>query len=122
MWLGPKAYSWAGPTNMGVTYLYHPGQADRWGDNIRWNKPFVAGRWHKIQMCYAMNTVGRANGRLSVWFDGQQVRRDTGVVYRKHANVHITHLDWSIFRGGGDLGWAGRTTNEIDMDSLIVYA
>ena len=29
MWLGPKAYSWAGPKNMGVTYLYHPGQSDK---------------------------------------------------------------------------------------------
>ena len=122
MWLGPKAYKWAGPKNMGVTYLYHPGQGDKWGDNVRWNKSFVAGRWHKVQMCYAMNTVGSANGKLLVWLDGTQVRNDTNVVYRKHSNVHITHLDWSIFRGGGDLGWAGKSTNTIDMDSLIVYA
>ena len=86
MWLGPKAYSWAGPNNMGVTYLYHPGQADKWGDNVRWNKPFVAGQWHTIQMCYAMNTVGSANGKLAVWFDGTQVRNDTNVVYRKNSN------------------------------------
>ena len=67
---------------MGVTYLYHPGQSDQWGDNVRWNKPFIAGQWHKIQMCYAMNTVGSANGKLLVWFDGTQVRNDTNVVYR----------------------------------------
>ena len=122
MWLGPKAYSWAGPTNMGVTYLYHPGQADKWGDNVRWNKAFVAGQWHTIQMCYAMNTVGSANGKLAVWLDGTQVRNDTNVVYRKKSTVHITHLDWSVFRGGGDLGWSGKITNAIDMDSLIAYA
>ena len=73
-------------------------------------------------MCYAMNTVGSANGKLSVWFDGTQVRNDTNVVYRKYSTVHITHLDWSIFRGGGDLSWAGKSTNTIDLDSLVVYA
>jgi hypothetical protein len=122
MWLGPQAYSWAGPGNMGVTYLYHPGQPDVWGENVRWNKPFVAGRWHSVTQCYSVNTVGRADGRLVVWRDGVQVRHDTRVVYRTRSDVGITHLDWSVFRGGGDLRWAGSRTGAVDLDNLVVLA
>ncbi len=120
MWLGPRAYRWAGPGNMAVTYLYHPGQPDVWGENVRWDKPFVAGRWHNITQCYAVNTPGKADGRLLVWLDGTPVRRDTHVIYRSRSDVGISHLDWSVFRGGGDLRWAGSRTSAVDIDNLIV--
>lgn len=122
MWLGPEAYSWAGRHNMGVTYLYHPGQSGHWGDNLRWNRSFVAGRWHVIRQCHVMNTVGRANGQLLVWLDGELVRQDTGVRYRTRADVHITHLSWSVFRGGNTLRWAGDRDGYVDLDSVRVVA
>jgi hypothetical protein len=122
MWLGPRAYSWAKPVNMGVTYLYHPGQTTRWGDNVRWNRAFTTGRWHRIRQCHVMNTPGRADGQLWVSLDGRLVRRDTDVMYRTRADVHITHLDWSVFRGGNTLEWAGRRTGYVELDSLVVRA
>src|SRR4051794_16128665 len=42
MWLGPQAYSWAGPTDAGVTYMYNPTQSGTYGDNVRWRRSFVA--------------------------------------------------------------------------------
>jgi hypothetical protein len=122
MWLGPKAYRWAKPLNMGVTYLYHPGQATKWGDNVRWNRAFSRGRWHSIRQCHVMNTPGRADGQLLVWLDGQQVRHDSKVVYRTRPDVHSTHLCWSVFRGGNTLDWAGDRTGYIELDSLLIRA
>ncbi len=120
MWLGPKAYSWAGPTNMAVSYLYHPGQADNYGDNIRWNKPFVAGTWHTVKQCYSMNTVGSANGILKAWLDGRQVVDLSNVTYRSRGDVHITHLSFALFRGGGTTDWAGRRTGHVDVDNVEI--
>jgi hypothetical protein len=122
MWLGPKAYRWATPHNMGVTYLYHPGQATQWGDNVRWNRPFTSGRWHTIRQCHVMNTVGRADGQLLVWLDGSQVRADRNVTYRTRSDVHITHLDWSVFRGGNTMDWASSRKGYVYLDSLQVVA
>src|SRR5690349_5559672 len=38
MWLTQKAYHRAGPVNMSVSYMYHPGQAGTYGDDVRWNR------------------------------------------------------------------------------------
>ncbi|HEY5881083.1 MAG TPA: hypothetical protein VIU11_19380 [Nakamurella sp.] len=120
MWLGPKAYRWAGPTNQGVSYMYHPGQAGTYGDNVRWNRAFVAGQWHTVKQCYRMNTVGRADGSLTAWFDGIQVVNDSAFVYRTRGDVRITHLVFSVFRGGGTLDWAGSRDGYIDIDNVKI--
>ncbi len=120
MWLGPKAYSWAGPTNMAVSYLYHPGQSGTYGDNIQWNKPFVAGVWHTVKQCYTMNTVGAANGKLTAWMDGQKVVDISDFRYRTREDVKITHLSFALFRGGGTLDWAGSRTGYVDVDNLTI--
>ena len=123
MWLGPSSYSFAGEggnDNMAVTYLYHPGQSSKWGDNIQWHKPFIDGKWHHVQQCHTMNTVGKANGVLKAWLDGVQVVNDSDVVYRTDPNVHITHFDWSIFRGGSGSLWVGKSDGYVDMDNVVV--
>lgn len=120
MWLGPKAYRWAGPTNQGVSYMYHPGQDGTYGDNVRWNKPFVAGQWHTVKQCYKMNTVGQQNGVLTAWFDGTQVVNDTAFQYRTRADVRITHMIFCVFRGGGDLTWAGSRDGYVDIDNVKI--
>ncbi len=122
MWLGPKAYSWAGPTNMAVTYMYNPSQAGTYGDNVRWSKPFVAGTWHTIKVCYTMNDVGRSNGSLVAWMDGQQVINDTAYKYRTRSDVAVSHLLWHIFRGGNNSKWAGATAGYVDLDNFTVTA
>lgn len=120
MWLGPKAYKWAGPLNMGVSYMYHPGQSGTYGDNVRWNTAFVAGTWHRVKQCHTMNTVGRADGVLEAWIDGRQVVDLTDFVYRTRPDVHISHIVFSIFRGGNTLDWAGSRDNTIDIDNVVI--
>jgi hypothetical protein len=121
MWLGPKAYSSVRPlSNEVVSYMYHPGQRDKYGDNVWWHRGFTAGKWNTVRQCYAMNTIGRRNGKLRAWLDGHLVVNRTNYTFRTRRAVHITHLSWSIFRGGHTSAWAGSTTGSIDIDNLRV--
>ena len=107
---------------MVVTYLYHPGQADVWGDNLAWGSSFTPGVWHRVRQCHVMNTIGKSDGVLQTWFDGVAVMSRDDVVYRTDPAVHITHFDWSIFRGGNTLDWASPTDGYVDMDNLKITA
>jgi len=120
MWLTPESYGWAGPINQGVSYMYHPGQTTQYGDNVQWGKSFVAGRWHNVKQCYTMNSLGASNGSLKVWFDGQQVVNNTNFVYRTRSDVHITHIMFSIYRGGATMAWAGNRDSYVDIDNFKV--
>jgi hypothetical protein len=120
MWVGPKAYSWAGPTNAVVSYMYNPNQTGQYGDDVRWNKAFGADTWHSLKVCYQMNTVGYSNGSLQAWMDGQQVLNNTAYQYRTRSDVAVSHLLWHIFRGGNTADWAGKTDGYVDIDNVLV--
>jgi hypothetical protein len=120
MWLGPDAYSWAGPTNMAVSYVYGPEQEGRFGDNVAWHRAFVPGTWHRVTQCHTMNTVGAADGRLEAWMDGVKVVDVRDQVYRLRDDVRVSHLNWSVFRGGDSVTWAGSRTGYVDIDNVTV--
>lgn len=125
MWLGAKTWRRvrdAHASNLVVTYLYHPGQKGRYGDNLYWGPSFRPNVWHHVRQCHVMNTPGRADGVLQTWFDGRMLMDSRDVVYRTDPRVHITHFDWSIFRGGDSALWAGRHTSYVDMDNLRITA
>lgn len=125
MWLGSKMWKLvrdAHATNIVVTYLYHPGQHRRYGDNISWDTSFTPGAWHRVRQCHTLNKVGRADGVLQTWFDGELVVDQHHVVYRTDRKVHITHFDWSVFRGGDSSAWAGSRTSYVDLDNLLITA
>jgi hypothetical protein len=125
MWLGSKMWKQvrvAKRSNTVVTYLYHPGQVRKYGDNVAWGTSFKSGVWHRVKQCNVLNTIGRADGVLQTWFDGRLVLNQHHVVYRKDPKVHITHFDWSIFRGGDNDDWASDKTGYVDLDNLKVTA
>ena len=126
MWLGARTWKpvrAANVPNLVVTYLYHPGQRHGYGDNLYWKSSFRPNAWHTVRQCHVMNTVGRADGVLQTWFDGHLILDQRDVVYRTDPKVHITHFDWSIFRGGdGSAQWAGSHTSYVDMDNLTITA
>jgi hypothetical protein len=41
-----------------------------------------AGRWYKIELLQEVNTIGYANGKVTVWVDGVQVGRWTDVTFQ----------------------------------------
>ncbi len=120
MWTTPKAFGEATSPDTALSYMYTAGQKSQYGDNYMWRRPFVAGRWHTIQQCYAMNTVGRANGVLHGWFDHKLVMNRNNLVYRTRKDVGINYLTWHIFRGGSDSRWASPKDGYVDIDNLLV--
>lgn len=123
MWLGPKLSKIArdaGEPDVAVTYLYHPGQSGTFGDDISWGRGLVDGDWHEVRQCYTLNTIGQSDGVLQAWIDGSEVLDRTDIVYRTDPNVHVTHLHWSVFRGGDTDDWAADTPGDIDIDNLKV--
>jgi hypothetical protein len=123
MWLGPKLFKFvrdSGQPDLAVTYLYHPGQATEFGDDVSWGRGLVDGSWHEVRQCYTLNRVGRSDGVLQAWVDGDEVLHRTDVVYRTDPKVHITHLDWSIFRGGDSDAWASDRGGDVDLDNLKI--
>ena len=77
-----------------------------------------------MKVCYTMNSVGPnggiADGKLQSWLNGVQQVNITNHVFRERTDVHISHLMWSVFRGGATLDWAGAWDSSIDFDNVRV--
>ncbi|QIK65383.1 hypothetical protein G7072_02640 [Nocardioides sp. HDW12B] len=102
------------------SYLYYPSQTSYYGQGFAWGTRAGDGGWHVLRQCYTMNTVGRANGVMRAWLDGQQVLSRTDMVYRLNSRVRISHIMWAVFRGGATLDWAGQRDSHIDFDRLRI--
>jgi hypothetical protein len=109
-----------GPGGSVQSYMYHPAQPDYYGQSLTWRRKVDDGRWHVLRQCYRMNTVGKKNGVLRAWLDGVPVLERTNFVYRRKNTVHISHMMWSIFRGGSTMDWAGRRDSHIDFDRVRI--
>jgi hypothetical protein len=122
MWLGKRAYAHVGAKpNEISSYVYHPGQADAYGDNEWWNKAAPAGTKFAVTQHVVMNTPGRANGVLEAWLGNVKVIDRHDYVFRTRTDVKINWLMWSIFRGGNDSRWAGSRDGYVDLyDDLRV--
>ena len=120
MWVTPRSYGGVTSPDTAVSYIYDAKQQGKYGDNYYWQRPFVAGRWHTVKQCYAMNTVGKANGGLHGWFDSRLVMNKSNLVYRTRKDVGINYLTWHIFRGGSDKRWASPKDGYVDIDNLLV--
>ena len=123
MWLGPKlsgAVRASGRSDLAVTYLYHPGQAGRYGDDLSWDRGLVDGEvargppvlpaQHRRARRRPAPGLGRRGARSWTAPTSSTAQRE----------VHVTHLDWSVFRGGDTREWAGETGGDVDLDDLRV--
>jgi len=138
MWVGsgaaPAATAWVrnGHKNMAISYMYHYGYTGEYGENVYWDREFIAGTWHTIKQCYKLNTVtdyragavkgtAQPDGVLQGWFDGDPIIDKRNFIYRVRPDVHISDIMISVFRGGALLNWAvNDTTNYIDLDNFLV--
>jgi hypothetical protein len=120
---GDKGWSgrlmWGSSGSM-KSYMYYPTQPYHYGQGFGWSRRVDDGRWHVLRQCYRMNTVGKKNGVLRAWLDGVRVLNRTDFVYRLKNTVHISHMMWSIFRGGSTMDWAGQRDSHIDFDRVRI--
>lgn len=104
----------------GEVYTYLPSSIEHGTSLGRGNWSIVPGRWQSLEQSVQLNTPGKANGVITVWLDGEQVFKQTRVVFRTTASLHIDGVFFSSFFGGGDASWASPTNQYADFADFSV--
>lgn len=58
------------------------------------------GRWFNIEIRYKLNQVGKNDGIMQAWIDGELLGEYTNSVFRDNPNVKINKIFFSTFYGG----------------------
>jgi hypothetical protein len=79
------------------------------------------GQWHTIAQTVVMNTPGKADGSITVSYDGVQVAQQTGVTFRAAGDTDaIDSMIFTTFFGGHDSSWAPSSNQVIDWRDFTV--
>lgn len=106
----------------GELYLYAMNKHNNYGRSIgRGDFTFVPGVDHEIAQEVSLNTVGRADGWIRIWFDGAPVLEQNGIVFRDDSDVLIEGLMHTIFFGGSDDSWGAAQDEYIDTADFRIY-
>src|SRR5690606_14605234 len=98
-------------------YLYHPDQTSEFGDLEPLAMRLEYGKWYCIQTYARMNTIGKADGVLAGFINGEWVY-SRNVEFRTKANPSkIEGLWWDNYEGGK---WTAETKIAFDYDELVV--
>ncbi|QDT12096.1 polysaccharide lyase [Planctomycetes bacterium K23_9] len=112
-----------------VQYVKHPtsgyDQTGRDEDDYYWHDDGVpieveSGRWYLITQLVKLNTVGRSNGRIKVWIDGQRVLDQRDIEFRYTDRLKIDVMYFSTFFGGGSDDWAPSKDEVIFFDDFNI--
>ncbi|MFY0625907.1 MAG: hypothetical protein JXR07_06420 [Reichenbachiella sp.] len=108
-----------------VIYAYLPeGKYKKgvWGFDISLNKKFIPGQWHCIEQFIAVNTIGKNDGRLKTWFDGDLSIDLDDVTYRTVDNEFgsIGGMYFSTFHGGNKKTWAPNVDSFAQFDGFVI--
>ncbi|XP_041377428.1 uncharacterized protein LOC121389846, partial [Gigantopelta aegis] len=72
----------------------------------RGNWRFRTGEWQNIAQYVKLNTPGRTDGVIRVWFNHKLVYEANNVNIRRKDSVKIDGIFFSTFFGGNDLNWS----------------
>jgi hypothetical protein len=100
----------------GELYAYLFGQDDPYGvslDRGKWK--FQVGKWHCLEQHVRLNTPGKEDGVISVWFDSAKVLDLQQIRFRTVKSLQIEGILFSTFFGGNDASWAA------SVDSVIEF-
>lgn len=87
------------------TYAYHSKATATYGENMPWAIGGLAGlvepdRWYVIEQHVKLNTLGKNDGVLEVWVDGQLALTRTDIRLRDRDGVRIEEVWLNFFHGG----------------------
>ncbi len=106
----------------GELYLYAPGRTVRCGDSVdRGAWTFTPGQWTAIAQEVALNTPGRADGRVRIWVDGRKVIDRGDLTLREQPSVGVDGLLFATFFGGNDPSWASPQDQFIEFRQFGVW-
>lgn len=100
----------------GELYAYLFGHDDPYGVSIgrgKWR--FQPGKWHCLEQRVQLNTPGKADGAITIWFDGAKVLDEAKVQFRTVATLKIEGILFSTFFGGSDPSWAAPADSVVEF-------
>jgi hypothetical protein len=132
MWLAPTAGGNRSPAEW-IGYVYDPLQAGgSYGQNRHTSVGFGGaggipdGTWVNVKQYHRMNDVSvdgsswSANGIHRMWFDGVLVYEKLNQVYREYTAGRVTHIDYSVYYGGGTVDWAPTSNSDLQFDNMLI--
>lgn len=100
-------------------YVYHPGQADKYGDRYPLGIRAVAGGPFDLDVSVTMNAVGAADGGLHVSHNGTEALALDDFTWRERGDVAADALYGHVFRGG-DSTFASKVPGWVTIESASV--
>lgn len=104
----------------GEIYAYTPASVGHGTSLGRGNWRFIPGTWHAIEQEVVLNTPGKADGRVRVWFDEKPVLDQKGLTFRTVDTLKIEGILFSTFFGGDDTSWATPKDTNADFAGFAV--
>lgn len=110
-----------------VTYAYYPDKpkAIRCGEDWRWSKKVVPGRWFNVKIYTKINTPGKADGISKAYLDGELVMQKTGIMFRYNSadSYTISRAYLTTYVGGSSVEMFAPSHDQfIKFDNFKVYS
>ncbi|ORX81949.1 hypothetical protein K493DRAFT_320546 [Basidiobolus meristosporus CBS 931.73] len=100
-----EVYSYA-PDKQASEYCHIPPETvcnPQYGDSLaRGSFKFTPGKWSVVRQSIRLNTVGKQDGLLKVWMDGQLVIDYNQMVFRVQPDAKLSGILFHTFFGGAD--------------------
>lgn len=112
-----------------VIYAYLPASPNGrygnqpWGQDIELYKRFKPGQWHCLKQSVTINELGKEDGQLRVWFDGELVLDRSDITYRLEDTPQgfIGGVYFSSFHGGNTADWAPQQDSTALFNGFRIY-
>ncbi|MBX6313863.1 MAG: hypothetical protein IRY99_13245 [Isosphaeraceae bacterium] len=104
----------------GEVYAYLPTSIEHGTSLGRGSWRFRPGTWHALEQKVVLNTPGRADGYIRVWFDGKPVLEQRALEFRTVEDLKIEGIFFSTFFGGDDPSWATPKSTYADFADFVV--
>ncbi|MEN8906468.1 MAG: polysaccharide lyase [Clostridiales bacterium] len=108
-----------------VQYVYYPDQTGKYADDFAWDKEdqkyFQPGKWHTITNYIKINTLGKKDGEILGWFDGELALESKNLLFRNTDDFSIDQFQFSTFFGGSGDEWNTTQDEWVDFDDIKIY-
>ena len=109
-----------------VSYVYHPDQKTRFGDDFKWTDnqkeplSFQRGVWHKVRFTVQLNDLDKNNGFIEAYLNDTLVFKKYDFSFRLTEKIQIDNLCFNTFYGGSDPSWAPSKEEKLFIRYLVI--
>jgi hypothetical protein len=110
----------AGPGEVPIgVYVYHLGQAGECGDEMMFDAALSQDRWTCIEGRVRMNSLGKSDGLVRAWIDGEMVFARNGLAFRRpsESGVAVREMWDNVYFGGS---YSTPNALSLVLDDMVV--